>query len=237
MAANTEDVKYEKDDQRRAVVRRVVQVGMMMGIFVLSIFLSAGRIDWLWGWIYVGLYLGLIGVNALTLDRSLVAERSRIGENTKRWDTVLASLSMLLVTPGALIVAGLDARFGWSRVGLPLQIAAVAGMVAGMALVAWAMATNSYFATTVRIQEDRGHTVVSGGPYAQVRHPSYLAFILMACATPVLLDSWWGLIPALLGAIGIGVRTALEDRTLREELPGYREYAARVRYRLVPGIW
>jgi protein-S-isoprenylcysteine O-methyltransferase Ste14 len=226
-----------ESELRRAVVRRVVQVAIMLLIFGASLFVGSGQWDWVAAWVFLGLYLVMIGANALLLDRELVAERAQIGEDTKDWDRVLASLSLLLWTPGALIVSGLDQRFGWSDVADPLRVACLAVLIAGHALSTWAMARNRFYSGTVRIQEDRGHVVVSSGPYRFVRHPGYVAYLLLALSTPLWLDSLWGLVPSLLGAGAIVVRTWLEDQTLCEELEGYTEYAQRVRYRLVPGIW
>ena len=107
----------------------------------------------------------------------------------------------------------------------------------GFGVFLWAMAANAFFAEGVRIQEERGHTVATGGPYRLVRHPGYVGAILSMGATPFLLGSWWALVPAGLGVGGYLLRTALEDRTLQEELPGYREYTHQTRYRLLPGIW
>jgi protein-S-isoprenylcysteine O-methyltransferase Ste14 len=181
--------------------------------------------------------VGGIAINAMLMDRELIAERSEIGEGTKGWDKPLSGLAMLLITPGALIVAGLDQRFRWSEIAPAVQFVALAGVVLGNVLISWAMVSNKFFATTVRIQKDREHTVISKGPYRFVRHPGYLAFSISGLATPLMLGSWWALIPSLLGVCTLAVRTALEDRTLQEELDGYKEYAQQVRYRLLPGIW
>jgi protein-S-isoprenylcysteine O-methyltransferase Ste14 len=109
--------------------------------------------------------------------------------------------------------------------------------VLGWALFMWAMGANAFFSEAVRIQEERGHTVVTDGPYRYVRHPGYVGAILALFATPLLLGSLWALIPAGLATIGYVVRTALEDKTLQEELDGYTEYAQQTRYRLLPGVW
>ena len=228
-----------RDEQamRQALVRRVLQLAFLLIILAASLFLPSGRLDWAEAWAYLGLYVGMILATGLVIDPDLIAERSRIGEGTKGWDRVLGSLSIFLVTPGALIVAGLDERFDWSRLPLAVQIVAAAFVILGSALSVWAMASNKFFSGTVRIQDDRGHTVVSSGPYGLVRHPGYLAWCISAPAVPLMLGSLWGLVPALLGLSALVLRTALEDKTLREELPGYQDYARRVRYRLVPGIW
>jgi protein-S-isoprenylcysteine O-methyltransferase Ste14 len=107
----------------------------------------------------------------------------------------------------------------------------------GYALVVWATASNAYFSQVVRLQSERGHAVATGGPYRFVRHPAYIGTILFELAAPILLDSWWALIPGALNAVLFLVRTSLEDRTLRSELEGYQEYASQVRFRLLPGIW
>ncbi len=222
---------------RKAIVRRVMQLAITLVILAASMFLASGRLDWGMAWAYLGLYVGLIIATGLVIERDLIAERSRIGEGTKDWDRVLGSLSILLVTPGALMVAGLDERFDWSQVALAVQLVAVGFVVLGSALSVWSMASNRYFSGTVRIQKEREHAVVSGGPYAQVRHPGYLAWCLSAPAIPLMLGSLWALIPALMGLCALVIRTSLEDRTLQEELPGYQDYARRVRYRLLPGVW
>ncbi len=222
---------------RKAIVRRVMQLAITLVMLAASMFLTSGRLDWGMAWAYLGLYVGLIIATGLVIERDLIAERSRIGEGTKDWDRVLGSLSILLVTPGALMVAGLDERFDWSQVALAVQLVAVGFVVLGSALSVWSMASNRYFSGTVRIQKEREHAVVSGGPYALVRHPGYLAWCLSAPAIPLMLGSLWALIPALMGLCALVIRTSLEDRTLQEELPGYQDYARRVRYRLLPGVW
>ena len=228
---------HDEQATRRAFVRRAMQLAFLLAIFAASLFLTSGRLDWMAAWAYLGLYAGMILATGLVIERDLIAERSRIGQGTKDWDRVLGSLSIFLVTPGALIVAGLDKRFGWSELPLAVQIVAACLVILGSALTVWTMASNKFFSGTVRIQEDRGHSVVSAGPYGFVRHPAYLAWCISAPAIPLMLGSLWGLIPACFGLCALVVRAALEDRTLIEELPGYRGYARRVRYRLFPGIW
>ena len=233
------DTKQPDDEKalKQAFARRVMQLAFLLAVFAASLFLTSGRLDWIAAWAYLGLYVGMILATGLVIERDLIAERSRIGEGTKDWDRVLGSLSIFLVTPGALIVAGLDKRFGWSELPLVVQIVAALFVILGSALTVWTMASNRFFSGTVRIQEDRGHTVVSAGPYGFVRHPGYLAWCISAPAIPLMLGSLWGLIPALLGLCALVLRTALEDSTLHEELPGYQDYARRVRYRLLPGVW
>ena len=109
--------------------------------------------------------------------------------------------------------------------------------VAGSALLIASMVVNPFFEKTVRIQAERGHRVIDTGPYAFVRHPGYVGFLAWIVSAPLLLGSVWAWVPALLGVVGVVVRTALEDRTLRRELTGYDEYARRVPFRLIPGVW
>jgi protein-S-isoprenylcysteine O-methyltransferase Ste14 len=135
-------------------------------------------------------------------------------------------------------LSGLDARFGWTPpIPLGVQIGAIVVAVLGYLLLTWSMASNRFFSGVVRIQDDRGHRVASGGPYRFVRHPGYLAGVLVDLVTPLILNSLWALLPSVLVVVGLLLRTALEDRTLQAELDGYREYAGRVRSRLIPGVW
>ena len=132
------------------------------------------------------------------------------------------------------IVIGLDRRWQWSP---PLQLTALIVVASGMAFAIWAFVANQFFSAVVRIQKDRGHAVVTSGPYRFVRHPGYAGGALSYVAAPVMLGTLWALIPAAPLIAALVVRTALEDRTLRDELAGYAEYTQKVCYRLVPGIW
>jgi len=215
----------------------VIQVLLVAGI----LFISSGRLDWWMAWVYLGIFVVGVIVNAVILMRvnpELIAERAQGMEaDTRDWDRVLASLwgVMSLV---ALLVAGLNMRFGWSsQIPWGVQLVALVFVVLGFGFASWALISNAFFAGPVRIQEERGHTTVSEGPYRFVRHPGYVGWIVSGVALPLMLGSVWALIPAVLAAAALVIRTALEDRTLQEELHGYTDYAQRVRYRLVPGIW
>ena len=158
-------------------------------------------------------------------------------EDTKGWDKAVTRI-ILALTLVMFVVAGLDWRFGWSpAVPLWLWSAALIALILGNAVSSWAMISNAYFATTVSIQEDRGHAVATGGPYQYVRHPAYSGWILSNLALPLVMGSLWACIPAGLIALSFVVRTVLEDRTLLSELDGYEAYAGQVRYRLAPGVW
>jgi protein-S-isoprenylcysteine O-methyltransferase Ste14 len=154
----------------------------------------------------------------------------------KRWDKLLSAL-FSVTGLAVLVVAALDARFVFSPLPPASFDAGFTLYAAGGALSSWAMASNRFFSSFVRIQTERGHTVATGGPYRFVRHPGYAGFAVATVATALLLGSGWALVPAALTALILVIRTVLEDRTLLAELSGYREYAARVRYRLLPGLW
>lgn len=227
-------------DVKRGILKRALQIGITVILMGLILFLTAGRLDWYWAWVYLAYYLLGVVINAIILMRrnpELIAERGEPKEGVKDWDRKLTLLSMPLWFL-LMIVSGLDQRFAWTpQLPLVVHLTAFAIVILGNTLGAWAMITNAFFSTSVRIQDDRGHTVVSDGPYRFVRHPGYTGFALGNFALPVMLSSLWGLIPATLLTALTVLRTALEDRTLQEELPGYREYVSRVRFRLLPGIW
>ena len=232
----TMDSGQLKKGMRKRARQLIVQTLVIGAIF----FLSAGTLRWPGAWAYLAIYTIGIAINAVILLRvnpEVIAERAEVREETKGWERVVTSAAMLFIL-AMFIVAGLDWRFGWSpAVPSWLWLAALVVMTLGSAVSSWAMISNAYFATTVSIQEDRGHTVATGGPYQFVRHPGYSGWILSALATPLVLGSLWAFIPAGLVAISFVVRTVLEDKTLRAELDGYEAYAGQVRYRLAPGVW
>ncbi len=226
--------------QPRLLWRGLLQAGVFVAALGVVAFAAAGRLDWPWAWVFLITYLASLALTLLLLghDRELLAERGRAGEGVKGWDrffSTVPALGMLSI----LVISGLDAgRFGRSP-PLPLLIHLAGWIVLALAyaLTIWAMRSNTFFSRVVRIQTDRGHHVISGGPYAYVRHPGYVGMFALGIGMPLLLGSLWALVPGALQVVLMIVRTALEDRTLRAELPGYRDYAARVRYRLIPGIW
>jgi protein-S-isoprenylcysteine O-methyltransferase Ste14 len=159
-------------------------------------------------------------------------------QSAKAWDKVLAPLMALSVSFPLVIVAGLDHRFGWSPV-FPLWLIVLGFLLIslGYAFATWALIENRFFSSVVRIQVDRGHVVCDSGPYRIVRHPGYAGNILALPGIVLALSSMWTLIPAVVALIIAVIRTVLEDQTLQDELPGYRAYARRVRYRLIPRIY
>ena len=212
-------------------------------LLVAVLFLAAGKLRWWEGWSYVAQAFIVLVVSRTILLRKnpdLALERAEAGrkKNVKPWDRILMPFMSIVLPVVSYIVCGLDERFGWTP-DLPngIQIIALVLIFAGSMLGTWAMIANRFFSSHVRIQTERGHTVVSGGPYRFVRHPGYAGGVLAWMASPIFFASIWATLPAVLAIILAVLRTALEDRTLRAELPGYGDYTQIVRYRLVPGIW
>jgi protein-S-isoprenylcysteine O-methyltransferase Ste14 len=216
------------------------KIMLIICILAAILFISAGRLDWVLGWILVLeylVYLAAIMIWGIRRDPDLLMERGKISENVKQWDKFINALYAILIVL-LLVVSGLDAqRYRWTN--LPIIVVVVGGV--GLAFAGWViwrtMVENAYLSRWARIQDDRGQKVITTGPYSIVRHPMYTAIILLVLCIPLQLGSLWGLIPSVLICVLFVLRTHLEDRMLLEELDGYREYTDRVKYRLVPGIW
>jgi protein-S-isoprenylcysteine O-methyltransferase Ste14 len=225
-----------------AGVRRWLVKNILFVIIPIAALLGAsGDLGWGMGWAYIGVVIAISVANALVLipkSPDLIEERSRMQAGTKDWDKWL-SISMAIVLPAVVwIVAGLDHRFGWSpNFSLSAQVLSLMVVLLGGLLGTWAMSVNRFFSGTARIQTERGHSVVRGGPYEYVRHPGYAGSILTFLLTPVALGSWWAFIPAVIFVGVVVARTYLEDQMLQEELTGYKKYTKRIPYRLIPRIW
>jgi protein-S-isoprenylcysteine O-methyltransferase Ste14 len=209
----------------------------------LVLLVCGGDFGWWQAWVYSLLIVAAgVGGRILAEQRhpGLLAERQNIetAKSAKAWDKVLAPLMALSVGFPLVIVAGLDHRFDWSPV-FPLWLTVLGFILItlGYAFAVWALVENRFFSSVVRIQTDRGHVVCDSGPYRIVRHPGYAGTILSLLGIVLALSSVWTIIPAVVALIIAVIRTALEDKTLQEELPGYREYTRRVRYRLIPGVY
>jgi protein-S-isoprenylcysteine O-methyltransferase Ste14 len=219
---------------------RVFRIMLGVIFFPAALLLPAGRIDWPEAWVFLIVFFSAaISLRFWVARRNpgLIKERLHHAPNVEKWDTMLMGVypGFLL---GMLVVSALDAgRFGWSSVPMGVRILGWIGLGIALALVWWVMSVNPFASRWVRIQEDRGHEVVTEGPYRHVRHPMYVGAIIFVTCVPVVLGSWWGLLPGAATGFLFVFRTALEDRTLLMKLPGYQDYALRVRYRLVPGIW
>ena len=209
----------------------------------LILFLSAGKLNWPMGWVYVGIILVSTAVSRIVIARKnpdLIAERARFfeGEGIKPWDKLIAATVALYGPLIGIVIVGLNVRFAWPpRIPTALQLIALVTFILANFFIFWAITINKFFSAVVRIQKNRGQSVVTTGPYRYIRHPGYLGGVLGHLSTPVMLNAVWGLIPGGIIAITFIVRTALEDRTLKAELDGYQEYAQKVRYRLLPGVW
>jgi protein-S-isoprenylcysteine O-methyltransferase Ste14 len=217
--------------------KQLVSICISLAITAACLFGAAGRLDWWNAWVLLG--LSFITGLAFTAGRDpgLDAERRNVGAG-KGWDKALAGVTVLLGPMAVWITAGLDCRLHWSKNFSALAFAAaVAAAGLSAALTSWAIRSNRFFSAVMRIQKDRGHTVVDSGPYRFVRHPGYAGMAVFTLATPLILGSWRALAPAAISAVFIVLRTIMEDATLHNELEGYASYAHRVRYRLLPGIW
>jgi protein-S-isoprenylcysteine O-methyltransferase Ste14 len=221
------------------VINRLAQIAGLIVLQAALLFGCAGRLDWRAAWIYLGVYVASIAANALLLlptGTALIEERGRLAF-PQRWDRVIV-VCYALGSLGLLVVSGLDERFSWTP---PLPLAArlvgLLGLVLSLALFDWSMITNAYFATAARVQTERGQQVVTTGPYRFVRHPGYSGVIVTALTFPWLLGSLWAYLPGPVLIATMVARTVFEDRMLHAELARYPDYARRVRYRLLPGVW
>jgi protein-S-isoprenylcysteine O-methyltransferase Ste14 len=226
-----------KLDTKKNILKRLIQVMMSVILIAIILLVSAGKIDWIYAWVYITSSLLVIIINAFIFPTELISERGRKKENIEKWDRLISGL-ITFPWLALYIVSGLDIRFGLSlELASWIHITGLVIFALGNAFVSWAMISNIYFSTVVRIQYDRGHTVSIGGPYRFIRHPGYVGMIIYLLASPIILGSIWALIPASLAVILFIIRTAFEDNTLKNKLEGYKEYAEKVKYRLIPGIW
>jgi protein-S-isoprenylcysteine O-methyltransferase Ste14 len=218
------------------VVRIMVAVVLLFALF----FVPAGTLDWPEAWVFIFLYLVFVGGMVGWMKKrnpDLLKERQRKKPDAKRWDKILVRVYTGVLT-AMFVVVGLDAvRFRWSHVPLAWKAIGFLGLVPPSLIMFWALKENNYLSDFVVIQEDRGHRVCTTGPYRYIRHPYYAGIIALFLFIPLALGSLYGLIPGVIIGLLFIARTALEDKTLRRELPGYEDYAQRVRYRLLPGIW
>ncbi len=225
---------------KRAIAVYLTREAMSVVGMAVILFWPAGRVDWGMGWALVALWAaweaGMVWV-VIWRNPGMLLERLGAKKGSQRWDAILMP-ALSLLQAARCIVGGFDQRYGWTAGFSPsTQAAFLIFGALGAVLFIWAAASNPFFSQVVRIQSERGHTVAQGGPYRFARHPGYAATILMEIAAPMILGSWWALIPSGAFVIVLIVRTALEDRTLRQSLPGYTDYARQVKYRLIPGIW
>ena len=222
-------------------IRGIIVQSILTIIGFAVLFISAGTPVWIKAWVYVGLvsiYLVISTIVLAKVNPEILNERgSVVKKGTKGFDKVWVAIYPVL-TFGNLVIMGFDAvRFQWSFMPFWLIYVGIFMFVSVSPLALWAMAVNKFFEWTVRIQDDRQQYVCTSGPYRIIRHPGYTSLIISLLAYPLILGSWWGFVLSGILAIIVVARTALEDRTLHNEMPGYKEYARQAKYRLIPLVW
>lgn len=226
-----------RDLTRRLVLQNVVWIATLGAL----LFVSAGTLRWPAAWLFLATMgvLGLIGgFWFMKTNPGLLAERMRpmMQKDQPKADKIF----MVVLGPVALIwlvIMGLDERYQWSGMSFGFQILGLALFMLSLAISFWVMQENTFAAPVVKIQTERGHQVISTGPYAFVRHPMYSGVIFFFFGVSLLLGSWWGAAITPVFVALFAVRSVIEEKTLIAGLPDYPDYTARVRYRLVPGIW
>jgi protein-S-isoprenylcysteine O-methyltransferase Ste14 len=221
--------------------RLVIQSAIGLGIIFALLFGSAGTVAWPEGWLYMLVQFGSSMLMLFWLKRTnpeLLKVRFDIRKRVqKTWDKVILILIMVTCAP-LFMLPGLDAvRYRWSHVPLALKIIGFVGLILSFGIIFWVVRTNPYSSAAVEIQKDRGHKVITTGPYECVRHPMYVGAILGFISAPLALGSLFTFVPALILTALIATRTCLEDKTLLQELDGYTAYVETVKYRLIPGVW
>jgi protein-S-isoprenylcysteine O-methyltransferase Ste14 len=227
----------EPIDRRRLIVSTISS----LLIIVLCLFIPAGTLAWFRGWLFLVVLVTASVVITLYLRRvnpDVIAGRVNRHQGTKRWDRILFVIALPTLMAIPILAALDDGRFHWSHLPWWGCVLGYALLITGMVGLTWAQSVNKFFEPTVRIQTDRGHRVIDTGPYAIIRHPGYVSAYLLFVGIPLALGSLWAaLIPAILMVPMMVLKTQWEDQTLQDELAGYKEYAQRVRYRLIPGVW
>ena len=222
------------------LLRATVQLAICFVIWGGLLFLSAGDFTWLRGWLHVGLWMITFLVNATVLfkfNRELVSARLKPQWSSERSDTILLML-FLPVTLAIPVIAGLDAvRYRWSSLPSWLVYAGITLHTVGDVFLLWTMVVNPFLEKTIRVQTERGHRVITTGPYARVRHPMYSGVVLMILAVPLMLGSVWTFAPAVAMTLLLMARILVEERLLRRDLPGYEEYLRKTRWKIIPGVW
>lgn len=223
------------------VSRLILQTFVWFGAMGALLFLTAGTLTWPGAWVYLAVMTGLsltLGVTLARRDPGLMNERlsSPIQKDQTAADKVLLSI-LLLGIFAWLAFMGFDYRFGWSVVPVWVQAIGALVLLVGLWISYLTMLENSFAAPVVKIQAERGQQVITTGPYSYVRHPMYAGAILFFAGTALLLGSWWGLALVVVFIVLLAIRTFIEEKTLRTGLRGYDDYAAHVRYRLIPLVW
>lgn len=235
-------VRPAKADREVLIGRMVLVTTAWLIALGVILFLAAGDWGWPQGWAFlveIGVSTFAVNFGLARHDPALLATRlsAPVQRDQRPWDRMFMAVA-LIVFVGWLVLCAIDARrFEWSRVPVWVQVLGAASIALCMVVVWRTFRANTFAAPQVRVQADRQQVVITGGPYQFVRHPMYAGSLLMFVGTPLLLGSWWGLLFVPLAAIGIGIRAIGEERMLRRDLSGYDEYARKIRFRMVPGVW
>lgn len=225
---------------KKSGVVYIIRIHAQLLILAVAYFIAAGSLYIGRAWFYFGIAAVAYFVSSLIFIKynpGLINERAKGRENTKSWDKAMLSLYLLIGFLGTHIVAGLDSRFEWSSLDMMYMIPGVVLYIVATLIQIRSMLANQYFEATARIQSDREQEVVKDGPYRIVRHPGYASVLLSFVAIPFMIGSLYALICTVAVFIIIVTRTALEDKMLQKELPGYSQYVKEVKFRLIPGIW
>ena len=231
-------IQDKKQPTAKALATYAVKQLFFLFLTGLLLFISFGSLQYRMAWVYLVALVFIVIANTLAMDKTLITERSKLQKGTKKWDIALSVYVAILGPYSVLLISGMDQRFGWSSdTPLWVSLCALAVFLLGSSLATWAMGANKFFASTVRIQDDRAQDVVCTGPYRFIRHPGYLGGIIAHLATPLILGSYYALLVSICVALAFVLRTKLEDKVLLDELPGYRSYAKEVHYRLFYALW
>ena len=229
------------DLQRAELNRAFISLLVTLVLMVALLFGAAGSLSWGHGWAFLIVFVLLILASMAALWRLnpeiFVARARPMGQGTKGWDRVLMPILLVAFALILPVAAFDDGRFHWAPASDVWVVLGYLLLVIGFAGVAWAQAVNRHFEPSVRIQSERDHHVIDTGPYAYIRHPGYVFASLMALGIAWSLGSWWALVPAVIVTAVLALRTDLEDATLQRELHGFAEFAAKTRFKWIPGVW
>ena len=227
--------------RRSRLLAKIVAKGIVgLGAIGGTLFGLAGRLDWPAAWVFLSLFAFYLSIGAwwfLRRDPDLLEERMTTAPNVPHWDRLLVRVYGVLL-PTLFVTAALDVgRFRWSEMPVAVQAFGGAAIIVAFVVIWWCTAANHFLSSNARIQSERGHRVVRDGPYRFVRHPMYTSLMTLMIGMALLLGSWLAVVPALLIAVLLVVRTSFEDRMLKTELAGYHAYANQAHKRLLPGVW
>ncbi len=230
-----------KSELKTGMGKRLIPLAGTFALQAAALLMASGKTDWGAAWVYLGASLTGVAINIFILlghRPETIVGRAKTEEEKRDWKSLAGGLFILFYFLALPLVAGLDERFGWTgSLDSRFHLDAIVVFLVGFALFSWALTSNPFFSAVVRIELERGHKIISGGPYRFVRHPGYTGILIQSITIPLVLESFWAYIPAALSAAFLIALTALEDRTLKQELEGYKEYVTRTPYRIFPGIW